>query len=170
MKYYIWDRLIRFIHWSVAVLFLLNFWAFEAGEDLHEIVGYMIAGLLVVRIIWGCYGSQNAVFSNFFPTPSRLKHYFQNSETRHPVAGGHNPLGALMVFLMLFLLALLSFSGWLQETERYWGEEWPQLLHKWSGNLLMICVIVHVLAVIIIQRRTGVSLIYSMITGYRVEK
>lgn len=160
----------RLFHWSVAALFLLNFWVFEAGDDVHEIIGYIVAALLAVRIAWGFCGSKYARFANFFPTASRLNTFFKHPETRHPMAGGHNPLGALMVFFMLFLLALVAFSGWLQETDRYWGEEWPQRLHEWSANVLMGAVVVHVLAVIIIQQRTGVPLIKPMITGKRSGK
>ena len=167
MKYVIWDRVVRLFHWSVAALFLLNFWFFEAGEALHENVGYAVAALLAVRSVWGFCGSAHARFANFLPTRARLKHYFQHPETRHPMAAGHNPLGALMVFLMLFLLALVAFSGWLQETDRYWGELWPQLVHEWSANVLMAA---DVSAVIIIQQRSGVPLVKPMITGERFEK
>ena len=170
MKYTIWDRVVGLFHWSVAALFLLNFWLFEAGEALHENVGYAVAALLAVRIIWGFCGSSHARFANFWPTPTRLKRYIQHPETRHPLAAGHNPLGALMVFLMLFLLALVAFSGWLQETDSYWGELWPQLLHEWSANLLMAAVVVHVAAVIYIEQRSGVALVQPMITGERCEK
>ena len=119
MTYTIWDWVVRLFHWSVATLFLLNFWLFEAGDDIHEIVGYVLAGLLTVRIGWGFWGSTNARFITFFPTPSRLKSYFINPTTRHPIDGGHNALGAVMVMLLIFLLAVVSFSGWLQETDRY---------------------------------------------------
>lgn len=170
IKHPIWDGIVRLFHWSVAALFPLNFWLFDGGSDVHEIIGYVIAALLVIRFIWGFCGSKHARFATFFPTPSRLKVYFDTPETRYPMTGGHNPLGALMVFFMLFSLALVAFSGWLQETDRYWGEEWPQCLHEWSANLLMAAIVVHVLAVIIIQKRIGVPLVKPMITGQRVEK
>lgn len=167
MSYFVWDWVVRLFHWSVASLFLLNYLVFEGGEDWHEIVGYVVAALLLIRMGWGFCGSRHARFSDFSPTVSRLKRYFKSPELRYPIEGGHNPLGAVMVLSMLFLLALVAFSGWLQETDRYWGEEWPQLLHEWSANLLMAAVVIHILAVLIIQKHTGVALIKPMITGHR---
>ena len=61
----IWDAFVRLFHWSVATLFLLDFWVLEAGDPPHEWVGYAIGFLLLGRVLWGFIGSHNARFSSF---------------------------------------------------------------------------------------------------------
>jgi cytochrome b len=164
----VWDVPVRVFHWSVAPLFLINYWWLEAGDPPHEWVGYAIAALVALRVIWGFVGSRNARFRTFWPTPSRLRHHWrQLRERRFDPAEGHNPLGALMILLMLMLLMLTAISGWMQELDAFWGEDWVQTLHTWSADGLMIAVVVHVTAVLVMSRITGLTLVKTMITGRR---
>ena len=66
----IWDAFVRFFHWSVASLFLLNFWVFADDDLLHEWAGYLIMALVTARVVWGVMGSTHARFTDFFPTVS----------------------------------------------------------------------------------------------------
>lgn len=164
----VWDLPVRLFHWSVAPLFLLDYWWLEAGDPPHEWAGYAIATLVVLRVIWGFTGSYNARFRNFWPTPARLRqHWRQLHERRFDPAEGHNPLGALMILLMLWLLLLTAISGWMQELDAFWGEDWVQMLHTWSADALMIAVVIHVSAVVAMSRISGLALIRTMITGHR---
>ncbi len=72
-----------------------------------------------------------------------------------------------MVLTLLALLVTACVSGWLQTTDRYWGEEWVALLHEYSVNLLLGCATIHVLAVVVMQRLTGIPLIRTMLSGRR---
>ncbi|MFT3931378.1 MAG: cytochrome b/b6 domain-containing protein [Spongiibacteraceae bacterium] len=164
----IWDLPVRVFHWSVATLFLLNYWVLEAGETPHEWVGYAIGALLFFRIIWGFIGSPNARFANFWPTPTRLRHHWQQLKTRDfNAAEGHNPLGALMIFFILTLLAITAISGWMQGLDRFWGEDWVEDLHEIAANTLMAAVTIHVAAVIVMSRISGLRLIRTMLFGWR---
>lgn len=164
----IWDLPIRVFHWLTAALFLLNYWVLEAGEQPHEWVGYTIAALLCLRIIWGFVGSPNARFANFWPTPTRLRYHWQQLRTRHfDVEEGHNPLGALMILLMLALLATTAISGWMQGLDRFWGEDWVEDLHEISANILMIAVVIHVGAVLVMSRISRLRLVRTMLFGWR---
>ncbi|TAJ52177.1 MAG: cytochrome B [Nevskiaceae bacterium] len=164
----VWDPWVRVFHWSTAGLFLLDYWLLEGGETPHEYVGYAIAALLVSRLIWGGVGSRNARFSSFWPTPTRLRrHLRQLRQRRFDPAEGHNPLGALMILLMLLLLALTVVSGWMQGLDRFWGEDWVALLHEYSAHSLMGAVGLHVSAVLVMSRYSGLRLVRTMITGRR---
>lgn len=121
----VWDPLVRICHWSVAALFLLNYWLLEGGEDPHEWAGYAIAALLLVRVAWGFVGPHNARFASFWPTPARLRrHWRQLRQRRFDDPGeGHNPAGALMILFLMSLLAVAAISGWMQGLDRFWGED-----------------------------------------------
>lgn len=165
-RLYIWDVCVRLTHWTVALLFLANFWWLEEGERWHEWCGYALVGVLAVRFVWGFVGSSTARFSDFFPTPKRLVEYCRTSVDT-ALTSGHNPIGACMIFFLWFMLVLVSISGWLQTTDRYWGEEWVQTLHEFSANAVMGAVIVHVLAVLYFQLVKKRELIQPMLIGYR---
>lgn len=164
----VWDRFIRIFHWSTAALFLANFWWLEAGEDAHEWAGYTLAALLLARLIWGFIGPTNARFSDFLPTPARLRHnieHFAQHQLRHRDDSRHSPLGGLMVLFLLGGLLVTAVSGWMQELDAFWGEDWVQNLHVWSANAVMVAVVVHVAAVLVIQHKYRVALLRGM--GWR---
>jgi cytochrome b len=139
----------------------------EGGEGAHEWAGYALAALAVLRIAWGCVGSRHARFCDFFPTPARLRRYLGRFPPDHEAWPGHNPLGALMVLVLWFMLLLTAVSGWMQEFDAFWGEEWLQRLHELTADAVMIAVTIHVAAVLLMQRLTAAPLIRAMITGRR---
>lgn len=66
----VWDPLVRIFHWSLVLAFATSYLTGDEWDDwgdVHEISGYLILGLVVVRIIWGFVGSKYARFSDFIP-------------------------------------------------------------------------------------------------------
>jgi cytochrome b len=164
----IWDLPTRIFHWAIVVLLPLNFWVLEPGESAHEWAGYTIAALLAFRLLWGVCGSANARFSSFWPTPRRLMHHWAQLKSRHfDPAGGHNPLGAIMILLMLSLLGVVAVSGWMQGLDRFWGEDWVQVLHEYAANTLMIAAAIHIPSVLLMSRYTRLRLVRTMLLGWR---
>lgn len=165
----VWDPFVRVFHWTVASCFLANYFIIEEGGAIHEWVGYVVFGLVVCRIVWGFTGSRNARFSSFLPTPGRINNHFQQMRTRQfDAAEGHNPLGGMMVLFLLIMLVLLGITGYLMENiDYFWGEEWLEELHSAIADITMFAVVVHVSAVICMQKFTGIELIKPMITGSR---
>lgn len=167
----VWDLFIRVFHWSFAGLFLLDFWVLEDGGSPHEWVGYIIGFLLLMRVIWGFIGSNNARFSTFFPTLAGIKkHFVEMHQRRIDPAEGHNPVGALMVFFLLFMVGVSVLSGWMLTWDMFWGEEWVEEFHEIIASLTMLAVVVHVSAVVILGKVLGISLVGAMITGKRKHK
>lgn len=164
----IWDRFVRFFHWSTALLFILNYGFLEEGETLHQWAGYTLGVLLILRIIWGFIGSHQARFINFYPTLTGIKQHIKAVQQRQvDPREGHNRLGGAMVIALLFLLSLTALSGWLLTWDYFWGEEWLESCHEISANITLALVFIHVSAVIIISRLTGIPLIRTMMTGKR---
>lgn len=164
----IWDLFTRIFHWSVVILFMLDFWVLEDDSPWHEWAGYAIGVLVLMRIVWGFIGSQHARFSSFFPTPARIRKHMADMKNRQfDHHEGHNPLGGAMVLLLLFMLVVITLSGWMQTWDMFWGEEWVEELHEISANVTMFLVLIHVCAVFIMTKVTGIPLLRTMLTGKR---
>lgn len=163
-RVYVWDRFVRFHHWGLAALVMLDSLLLDGGGAPHRWVGYMAAGLVCGRFVWGFIGSRHARFSTFFPTPARMRVYLGDHSI---LPRGHNPLGAIMVLLMLGLVGALGLTGWLMGTDTYWGEAWLEDLHESLSVLLLIAVALHVAAVVFISLRARVNLPRAMLTGYK---
>lgn len=163
----VWDLSIRLFHWSCAALFLLAYGGLEGGGAPHAWAGYAIVALVLWRVALGVAGRGNARFDSFWPRLSGLRECLRTFPRGHGKWAGHNPLGALMVLFLLAMLPLVALSGWLQETDALWGEAWVQRLHEGAADVVMMAVGVHVLAVLLVQRFSGVPLVRAMVTGRR---
>ena len=164
----VWDPFVRLFHWSLVACVLLNQFVLEAGETPHQWAGYIASGLVVARIFWGFFGTRHARFADFFPTPTRVRQHL--TALRHGQAGehlGHNPLGALMMLALMALVLALGFTGWLQGTDAFWGEEWLQDLHALAGDLLLLSAGLHGAAAIVMGRLERTRLVKAMVTGIK---
>lgn len=177
----VWDRFIRVFHWTLVLGCIT---AFVSGEfhadEVHQMVGYLLLLLLLVRIYWGFCGSEFARFRSFvFPVGETVA-YVRSLRTGHPrYYLGHNPAGALMVFALLILLALLIATGLL--TLSVIDFEGPLLflansvsdevsyvireLHQWLPQLGAGLVALHLLGVLSGSIQHRENLVESMITG-----
>lgn len=163
----VWDIFIRLFHWSMVLIILINFTVFDEGT-VHEILGYILMGLLALRLIWGFVGSPYARFAGFMPTIYKVKQHIENirsgKEDSYP---GHNPLGAVMIFNLLCTLILIGVTGYLSLTDRFWGVEWVEELHEFFANYLLFSVMLHVAGIVWESFRSGVNLISAMVTGIK---
>lgn len=166
----VWDLFVRVFHWSVVIMFMLDFWLIEddGGWSLHRIFGYAIGILLSLRIIWGFIGPHTARFASFFPTPHRISKHLNDLKQRTvDPHEGHNPMGGAMVILLLLMLAVITLSGWMQTWDMFWGEDWLEEVHEIAANITMFLVGIHVAAVVIMTKVTGIPLLRTMLTGKR---
>ncbi len=107
-----WDPIVKLTHWGIVAAVIGNALVTEEGSGWHIWVGYGLAGLLALRLLWGLIGPREARFSAFPPNPSRalthLNEIGRGEVTRHP---SHNPLGALMVYAIWGTLLVVIGSG-----------------------------------------------------------
>ncbi len=164
----VWDRFIRVFHWGLVGCVLLNFFVVDDGETLHQWLGYTASALVVARVVWGFVGSAHARFSDFFPTPSRIWRHVRKVRAREPDHHvGHNPLGALMMLALMALVLSLGATGFMQTTDRFFGEEWLMELHEVLGSLLIALAGLHAVAAVVMGRLERVNLVRAMITGVK---
>lgn len=164
----VWDRFVRFFHWSLVTCVLLNCFVLEQGEWQHRWVGYLACALVTARLVWGFVGTRHARFADFFPTPARVKHHVSALLAARPdTHAGHNPLGALMMLLLMALVLSLGLTGWLQGTDAYFGDERLQDLHRYLGNALMLSAGLHAASAIVVGRLERTRLIKAMVTGVK---
>ena len=162
----VWDPLVRLIHWSLALLILLNGAILDDESKLHEWVGYAALGLVGLRIVWAFIGPRHARFSAFPPSVPRAIRYLRaalgGDRTVHL---SHNPLGALMVYNLWLTVIALGVTGYMMTTIRFFGLDWVEDAHELAFNWLILSVALHVAGVAFDSWRSGVNLGRAMVNG-----
>jgi cytochrome b len=112
----VWDLPLRLFHWmlltSVVAAAISGFLLPLNWLNLHVIAGTAIIVLLLFRLVWGFTGSGFSRFSSFLFLPRTVLAHVQalrRGETPHYL--GHNPVGSVMIFALLTVLALLAITG-----------------------------------------------------------
>jgi cytochrome b len=107
-----WDPIVRITHWSIALAVLANAVFTEEGSGPHVWVGYGLAAILGLRLLWGLVGTAEARFTAFWPSPRKaiahLRDIRAGKVTNHR---SHNPLGALMVYAIWGCLLTIIATG-----------------------------------------------------------
>ncbi len=164
----VWDPLVRVFHWSLVSCVVLNSWVVEEGETIHQWLGYAAAALVGLRLIWALIGSRHARFTDWFPTPRRVReHVTALLHGEVPTHTGHNPLGALMMLTLMALVLGLGLTGWLQGTDAFWGVDWVQELHEGLAAMLVWLAALHAAAALVMGRIERTRLIKAMVTGVK---
>lgn len=165
---YVWDLGVRLFHWSLVIAFFANDWLIDDDSDLHQYVGYFVIGLLAFRLIWGFVGTKYSRFRSFPIKPQACVEQMQAiALQRDHIHVGHTPLGAIMIYNLLAVIALIGLSGFLMTTDLFWGSEWIEELHEGVVVWAEISIVLHILAVILESKITSVNLIHAMMTGVK---
>ncbi len=111
----VWDLPIRVLHWAL-VCAVLGAWVTRQLEGdwfyLHTYCGYAVLLIVATRLVWGALGTRHARFAFFLPRPTGLRNYLRALAAGSVVRSvGHNPLGALMVLVLLGLLLAQALTG-----------------------------------------------------------
>jgi cytochrome b len=177
----VWDRFLRFFHWTLALCFAISFFSGELhASTLHVLVGYVLCALLAARVYWGFKGSEYARFRSFIYPLSEALAYLRSmlkGNPRHYV--GHNPAGALMVFTMfgllgaifvsgLLTLGTIDFEGPLRFLANHVSDDASYAfrhLHKLLPPLALGLVLLHLLGVVVGSIQHKENLARAMLTG-----
>lgn len=167
-KVLIWDLPTRFFHWSLAICFA-GAWLTSDSERqqlLHFLFGYSLLGLIAFRIVWGFIGSRYARFGNFFKGPGATLRYLGSMAKRQPEHHvGHNPAGAVAVWLLLGLGLAIAITGW-QMVVGSAGESLEEI-HEALAIAMLVVVGVHIVGVILSSVLHRENLPRAMVTGYK---
>ena len=164
----VWDLFVRVFHWSLVTLFMLNSFVLDEDGIWHEYAGYAIAILLILRIFWGLVGSKYARFSSFLPSISaskeQMKDILRFKGSSHL---GHTPLGALMIYNLIFSIGLACVFGVMMGIGGMDKVKWVEEAHEIFANWALISVFVHIGGVVVESVLSRSNLVKSMITGYK---
>lgn len=164
----VWDLFVRVFHWSLVVAFVTAFISAEEWDRVHEYAGYVAAGLVTMRVVWGFIGSKHARFADFVRGPLTVLGYLGDVLTgRERRTLGHNPAGGAMILALLAGIVTLGVTGYMLTLDAYWGVEWLEDLHELVASGMLVLVALHVAGVVIESLRHGENLIWAMITGQK---
>ena len=100
---------------------------------IHNYAGYVVFGLVVLRLLWGLVGTKYARFSAFWPHRKDIVAHLKGLLSRRnepPLS--HNPLGAVMIFNLLAALVLISVTGIMLTSDFFHDMDWVEDLHEGS--------------------------------------
>lgn len=107
-----WDAVVRLTHWGIVIAVVANAVVTEGGSGVHIWIGYGLAALLMLRLLWGVIGSPEARFAAFPPNPrAAFVHAGELVRGELTAHVSHNPLGALNVYAIWACLAVVVGSG-----------------------------------------------------------
>lgn len=163
----VWDPFIRVFHWLLAAGFVVNYFELvRGGKDAHQVIGYVMLGLVAARLLWGLVGSRHARFSDFVRSPRQIAAYLmrmlRHRDERHL---GHNPAGGIMVLALLATILLVGLTGWLSTTDWFFGSDFMEEAHEVAASAMLALVILHVIGVVHASWRHRENLVLSMLTG-----
>jgi cytochrome b len=164
----VWDPFVRIFHWSLVALVAVAFATGDEIEWLHIVVGYAIAALVALRIVWGFVGSRYARFSNFVRSPRTTVHYVvQAVRWRAPRYLGHNPAGGAMIVALLVMITGIVGTGFAMTTDAFWGAKWVEKLHEALAYATLGLVALHVMGVVFSSLEHGENLVRAMVSGQK---
>ena len=164
----VWDPLVRIFHWSLAAGIATAWLTADEWDRAHEWIGYAIAALLAIRLVWGFIGTPCARFAQFVKGPRETLAYLgrilRGGAERHI---GHNPAGAAMIVTLLTTIAATALTGWLMTLDAFWGVDWLEELHEALATFILVLVGLHVAGVIHASVAHRENLVRAMFTGWK---
>ncbi len=170
MLRYVWDPFVRLFHWSLVSAFAYAFYTHASIWDRlhHAYAGYVAGSLIVARICWGLLATGYANFKSFPLNPLMAFRYvlkLLKGTARQYI--GHNPIGSIAIYLMLFL-GLMAVGSGCVVFNNGWGwidEDIAQHLHHLVTWTWLWVVVIHMSGVLFESVMHKDNLIWAMITG-----
>lgn len=164
------DAPTRMFHWLFALSFLGAFVTADSERvrELHVALGYLFAGLLVFRALYGIVGPRHARLAPTLRRLAGVRSWLRSTLRARSISGvdwrhGEN---LLIVFAVAAMLAgvvplVLSGHGVFEE----WTGDWLEDVHEFLGNAFLAVAIAHVVAIVGFGLIRGRNRAAPMITG-----
>ncbi len=175
----VWDLPTRIFHWLLAFCVISSIISGEVGGDAiiwHFRLGYCVIALLIFRVVWGFVGGYWSRFKQFFYSPLTILRYLRGqSKPEHEV--GHNPLGSLSVWGLLFILGAQVATGLMSDDEIASQGPLVQFItgatsslatsyHKhWGKVIIILLIALHIAAILFYFFKKKENLIRPMLRG-----
>jgi cytochrome b len=158
----VWDLPLRLFHWLLVLSIIASYVTAKIGIETmqyHMYLGYWTLGLILFRIFWGFVGPRHARFSSFIGSPAWVWRYAKGLAAGTMIQTvGHNPLGGLMVVLMLLLVGFQAVTGLFATDDIVWtgpyngavsGDTADQMTswHHTNFNFILAAVALHIMAI-----------------------
>jgi cytochrome b len=175
----VWDPFVRLFHWLLVGAFIVSWMTEDEWMTLHANAGYLIAVLVLLRIVWGLIGTRYARFSDFVASPAKVLSYLKDIfHFRAKRTIGHNPAGGAMIVALLISLLVTVFTGMLAYgaeglgplaelffSRAPYGSDLFEEVHEFFANMTLLLVVVHLAGVLFGTLHHQENLVRSMITG-----
>ena len=181
----VWDLTTRVWHWALAISVTVGWCLGEfrsfSTVEWHFYFGYATGSLLAFRYAWGFVGPAPIRHSTLLMSIFDVFHYLRCLKEPAPSGmPGHNPLGALSVFAILFALTIQVISGLFSEDDGLFsagpfatevGDEVVRkmtLVHNFGARVVLGLLGLHVVAIIFYAFYKRENLTFAMITGRKL--
>lgn len=178
----VWDPVVRVGHWALVAAFAVAYLSAEeeggTPHDLHVWGGYVVGGIVVLRVLWGFVGPKYARFTEFVCGPIAAVRYLIDLVAGHARRYlGHSPGGGAMVIALLICLAGTVATGVIAYGERgkgplaaespivTGGNSFVGEVHGALANITLALVLLHVLGVGFASYAHRENLVAAMVTG-----
>lgn len=179
-KVLVWDWPVRLLHWAMVLLFtglIVTGKGDGDNMDWHFYMGYALSAVVLARVIYGFVGSDFARFKHFLYHPLEVLSY-----SKSLIVGkgesylGHNPVGGVMVIVLLLAITAQWGTGLFTSDEIFWfgpfygtvSEKMTAILssmHHSLPNILLLLVALHISAVLYHELRFEERLVAAMLHG-----
>ena len=170
----VWDLPTRIFHWALVLFVCVNLFLVDPEGGLttivHFVSGFIIAGLLLFRVVWGFVGSLHSRFADFIYRPKSTIEYARLLFRRRPPRMlGHNPLGGWMIIALLGVLVAMVGTGLFSSSRRAAGPLAHYLTAAQSANArLAHSIFSNVLIALIIGHLAGIAFDWLITREYLV--
>jgi cytochrome b len=174
----VWDLFVRISHWLTVIFFAIIYLKYRKFP-IHAYAGELVMVLMMIRMVWGFFGSKAARFSSFWYSPKQLLEYsLQMIRGRACYYASHNPMGSWMALTLITLMLINGSLGlMLYSSGQQLGplgtmvpEDWEDLLkglHKSLGHITAAFVALHIIGVAWAARAHRENYVLAMITGHK---
>ena len=180
----IWDAPTRLLKWVLAGCFAASWtygWTMSfATINTHIWLGYVLSGVLALRLIWGFVGAPASRFSFMLKAiaeaPAYMRGVLSPTPSHYP---GHNPMGSLWLLAFWALLLVQIGTGLMTYSDSFFdggplapmvGERWSAWangVHALVARVLLAMVGLHLTAVFFYAIWKMEDLIGPMLTGWK---
>src|SRR5665811_1617209 len=138
----VWGLPIRVVHWAIVVAFFLPFVMEDDALLMHEGFGYAAGALVVVRILYGIAGPEEARLRHLMFAPTEALRYLLDLVRLRPEKYRlHTPAGGVMVIVLFLMVVATAGSG--AGVAFGSGDVWEEA-HEGLANLTVLLIMLHI--------------------------